>query len=63
MCSIMPEAWNIHTVIMFQHESIVHGSAALPHHCAICAFVYKPLFTYNILPSRAKQASEWYLIY
>ena len=26
MCSIIPEAWNIHTFIaMFQHELIVHG--------------------------------------
>ena len=44
----MPEAWNIHTVIvMFQHELFVHLVAALPHlvcHCASFTFVY-------ILPS------------
>ena len=31
MCSIIPEAWNIHTVIVkFQHELFVHSIAALP---------------------------------
>ena len=48
MCSIIPEAWNIHTVIvMFQHELFVHSVAALPHlvrHCSLFNFVY-------ILPS------------
>ena len=48
MCSIIPEAWNIHTIIvMLQHELFVHSVAALPclaHHCALFTFVY-------ILPS------------
>ena len=49
MCSIIPEAWNIHTVIMFQHALFVHSVAALPRlacHCASFTFVY-------ILPSES----------
>ena len=43
MCSIIPEAWNIHTVIVvFQHELFVHSIAAM--NCASFTFVY-------ILPS------------
>ena len=48
MCSIIPEAWDINTVIvMFQHELFDHSVAALPclaRHCALFSFVY-------ILPS------------
>ena len=48
MCSITPEAWNIHTVIvMFQHELFVHSIAVLPRLACCCA-----LFTFvYILPS------------
>ena len=50
MCSIIPEAWNIHTVIvMFQHELVVHSVVELPRlarHCASFTFVY-------ILPSES----------
>ena len=44
MCSLIPEAWNIHTVIvMFQHDLFVHNVAALPHLAHHCA-----LFTYYL---------------
>ena len=54
MCSIIPEASNIHTVIvMFQHELFIHSIAVLPclaHHCALFTFVY-------ILPSKLQMVS------
>ena len=42
--SIIPEAWNVHTVIvMLQYEFFVQSVVALPrlaHHCALFTFVY-----------------------
>ena len=40
MCCILPEAWNIHTVIMFQHELFVIALPRLARHCASFTFVY-----------------------
>ena len=54
MCSIIPEAWNIHAVIvMFQHELFLHSIAALP-----CLALPRALFTFvYILPSESPNGS------
>ena len=37
----IPDAWNIHAVIvMFQHESFIHGIAELPRHCFVSLFLH-----------------------
>ena len=51
MCSIIPEAWYIHTVIvMFQHELFIHSVAALQLLVRHCASL--PLFTYYLANRR-----------
>ena len=47
MCSIIPKAWNIHTVIaMFQHELFVHALRRC--HVLRITVLRLPLFTYYL---------------
>ena len=62
VCSIIPEAWNIHTVMLSLLCSNMNRSfMALPRHCAVAHC--KPLFTYNILPSRLENGILFIKLY
>ena len=51
VCSIIPEAWNNHTVMLSLLCSNMNLLFMALWHCYVTVLC-KPLFTYNILPSR-----------